>query len=244
MLIGFVDSLGPRSTSRDNPTLASDEAYLARLVILTLSEGSLLNGGTILDLAFDTYVWKELVVGRYAEHNELEYSVARDRLYAKYMAIQGDLEWYCLDHWSERLGFDVLELHREVHHRIEYLPGAKGFLETVRATNMRVLLVTNLHPDTLNLKNDTLGFSEFFDDIHSSHSYGHAKERQEFWHALQEDVDFDVETTLFVDDSQPVLKSAQEYGVKMLVTVNRPDTSEPRRTGSEFRGVEGVADLL
>ena len=134
--------------------------------------------GTILDLAFDTYVWKELVVGRYAEHNELEYQVARDRLYAKYMAIQGDLEWYCLDHWSERLGFDVLELHREVHHRIDYLPGAKAFLETVRETNMRVLLVTNSHPDTLNLKNDTLGFGKYFDAIHSSHTYGHAKEKQ------------------------------------------------------------------
>jgi len=78
----------------------------------------------------------------------------------------------------------------------------------------------------------------------SSHHYGHAKESQSFWHALQEDIGFDVETTLFVDDSQPVLRSAQEYGVKMLVTVTRPDTSEPIRRGSEFRGVEGVGDMI
>ena len=63
--------------------------------------------GTILDLAFDNYVWKELVVGRYAEHTGLEYKVARDRLCERYMSIQGDLEWYCLDHWSDRLGFEV-----------------------------------------------------------------------------------------------------------------------------------------
>jgi len=32
--------------------------------------------------------------------------------------------------------------------------------------------------------------------------------------------------------------------VKMLVTVTRPDTSEPIRRGSEFRGVEGVGDMI
>jgi len=41
-----------------------------------------------------------------------------------------------------------------------------------------------------------------------------------------------------------VLQSAQKFGVEMLVTVTRPDTSEPTKQGSEFRGVEGVKDLL
>jgi len=164
--------------------------------------------GTILDLAYDNFVWKDLVPRRYAAENGLSVDAARTLLFDKFRAAQGGLEWYCLDHWSERLGFDVLELHREVHHRIEYLPGAKDFLETVRETNMRVLLVTNSHPDTLNLKNDTLGFSEFFDDIHSSHTYGHAKEKQDFWHALREEEGFDPETTVFVDDTVSVLRSA------------------------------------
>jgi putative hydrolase of the HAD superfamily len=61
---------------------------------------------------------------------------------------------------------------------------------------------------------------------------------------LQEDVGFDAATTLFVDDSQPVLHSAAEYGIGMLVTVTRPDTTEPLRRGLDFRGVEGVKDLL
>jgi len=199
--------------------------------------------GTILDLAFDNYVWKQLVVSRYAEHNGLEYSVARDRLYAKYLAIQGDLEWYCLDHWSERLGFDVLALHQEVHHRIEYLPGAKEFLETVFASGMRVLLVTNSHPDTLRLKDDTLGFGRYFHGIHSSHSYGHAKESQEFWRALQASEDFDPATTVFVDDTVAVLRSAARFGIANPIVVTRPDTSEPVRDNGEFPGVLGVAEL-
>ncbi len=200
--------------------------------------------GTLLDLAFDNYVWRDLVPRRYAAAKGISFDQARDDLFEQYRDVQGDLEWYCLDHWCDRLELDVVQLHHDVNHRIGYLPGALDFLRTVHEREMRVLLVTNSHPDTLALKDAVTGLGDYFDGVISSHSYGHAKESQSFWHALQEDVDFDVETTLFVDDSQPVLQSAQEYGVKMLVTVTRPDTSLPVRTDSEFKGVESVADML
>jgi HAD superfamily hydrolase (TIGR01509 family) len=200
--------------------------------------------GTVLDLAYDNYVWKELVPEHYAEAKGISIDVARNRLYAKYHAIQGDIQWYCLDHWSERLGLDVLELHRGVNHRIDYLPGAKDFLHALREHHVRVLLVTNSHPDTLALKDEVTGLAEYFDAIYTSHQFGYAKERQEFWHALQEAEGFRMESTLFVDDNQTVLKSADTYGLEMLVEINHPDTSEPVRENTAYTGVMGVADLL
>ncbi len=200
--------------------------------------------GTLLDLAFDNYVWRDLVPRRYAAANGMGFEAAQDHLFEQYRSVQGDLEWYCLDHWCDRLQIDVMQLHHDVNHRIGYLPGALEFLRTVHGQDLRVLLVTNSHPDTLALKDAVTGLGDYFDGVISSHNYGHAKESQSFWHALQEDVDFDVETTLFVDDSQPVLQSAADYGVRMLVTITRPDTGRPVREASGFRGVEGVADLL
>lgn len=200
--------------------------------------------GTLLDLAFDNYMWKELVPRRYAAENGMPYEDARELLMAKYEAVEGDLDWYCLDHWCDRLGFDVVQLHHDVSHRIGYLPGALEFLRHVKAKVPRVLLVTNAHPDTLALKDAMTGLGDYFDGIHSSHDYGHAKESQSFWNALQADVGFDPETTLFIDDSQPVLNSAREYGIHMLLTVTQPDTTEPTRTSSEFSGVQRVSDLL
>ena len=200
--------------------------------------------GTLLDLAFDNYMWKELVPRRYAVENDMSFEDALELLMSKYEAVQGDLDWYCLDHWCDRLKIDVVQLHHDVSHRIGYLPGALEFLRSVHKQDVRVLLVTNSHPDTLALKDAMTGLGDYFDGLHSSHDYGHAKESQSFWNALQEDVGFDRETTLFVDDSQPVLRSAHEYGIKMLVTVTHPDTSEPEKEGSEFRGVKRVADML
>ena len=200
--------------------------------------------GTLLDLAFDNYIWRELVPRRYAAANGMSFEAACDHLFDQYRAVQGDLEWYCLDHWCERLGIDVVQIHHDATHRIAYLPGALEFLRTVKTHDTRVLLVTNSHPETLALKDAVTGLRGYFDGVFSSHNYGHAKESQAFWHALQDDVGFDIETTLFVDDSKPVLRSAKEYGIEMLVTVTRPDTSRPVKRSSEFRGVETVVDML
>lgn len=218
--------LDPQSALRDSSTLMLDM------------------DGTLLDLAFDNYMWQELVPRRYAVANDMPFEDAQALLMSKYEAVEGNLDWYCLDHWCERLGIDVMQLHHDVSHRIGYLPGALEFLRAVHEQDVRVLLVTNSHPDTLALKEAMTGLGDYFDGLHSSHDYGYAKESQNFWNALQEDVGFDRETTLFVDDSQPVLQSAHEYGIEMLVTVTRPDTSEPVKNGSEFRGVERVADML
>ena len=200
--------------------------------------------GTILDLAFDNYIWRDLVPRRYAARHDLSLVESRHYLFELYGRVRGDLEWYCLDHWSDRLDLDIIGLHHDIQHRIGYLPGARQFLDIVQEMDVRVLLVTNSHPDTLELKDAVTGLGDYFDDMHSSHTYGHAKERQDFWHALREACGFDPGTTLFVDDTQRVLRSAQEYGIESLVTVTLPDTSEPRRSGSEYAGVETLAELL
>ena len=200
--------------------------------------------GTVLDLAYDNYVWKELVPEHYAKVTGISIDDARSRLFAKYHEIQGDIQWYCLDHWSERLGLDVLELHRGVNHRIGYLPGAKKFLEALREHNVRVLLVTNSHPDTLALKDEVTGLAGYFDAIYTSHQFGFAKERQEFWQALQKEEHFVTDSTLFVDDNRTVLNSANTYGLDMLVEISQPDTSEPVRETAAYTGVKGVADML
>lgn len=200
--------------------------------------------GTVLDLAFDNYVWKELIPAEFASLHGMSTDEARKELFGRYRSVQGKLDWYCLDHWSERLGLDILSIHRSVNHRIAFLPGAREFLETVSRTELRLLLVTNSHPDTLALKSAVTGISDFFDAIYSAHDLGHAKEDQSFWHALRNSEGFDPQRTLFVDDTVPVLKSAAAYGVGLLVHVTKPDTTAAARHAPGFTGVESVAELL
>ncbi len=200
--------------------------------------------GTLLDLAFDNFMWQQHIPRHFALANALSIEDARQELMKHYGAVSGGLEWYCLDHWRDRLGIDVLQLHHDMSHRIAYLPGAKEFLRQMQTRDVQVLLVTNAHPDTLALKDSITGLGDYFDGIHSSHDYGHAKESQDFWHALRESAKFDPASTLFVDDVRAVLRSAQDYGIEMLVSVMRPDTTKDPRSESDFASVESVSELI
>jgi putative hydrolase of the HAD superfamily len=200
--------------------------------------------GTILDLAFDNFMWQEHVPERYALLHAMDPEHARAQLFAKFTEMQGKLEWYCLDHWSDFLGLDMAALHREQNHRIGYLPGAEEFLKAVREHDIRLLLVTNSHIETLQIKDEVTAVTSHFDHVFSSHTFGVPKERQEFWQGLREIEDFDPARTLFIDDSAPVLDSAHEYGIGMLLEITRPDTSRPRRRHSTFGDLEKLALLL
>ena len=199
--------------------------------------------GTLLDLAFDNYIWRQLVPEKWAERHGMEVEAARSQLFGRFGSVQGDLRWYCLDHWSEELGMNILELHRNVDHRISYLPGAKDFLETMHAHHIRVIMVTNSHPDTLGLKDEVTGLTRYFDAVYTSHTFGAPKESQEFWHALREEEGFDPESSVMVDDTHSVLHSARDYGITGVVAITRPDTTEPHNNGEDFVEVEGVGEL-
>lgn len=200
--------------------------------------------GTLLDLAYDNYMWLEHIPRQYAKENAISHEDARELLESKFAHASGDLRWYCLDHWSEILGLDIIKLHHDNSHRIGFLPGALEFLRHVKELDIRVLMVTNSHRGTLQLKDAITGLGDYFDGIHSSHDYGFAKENQAFWGALQEDVGFERDSTLFIDDSPYVLRSAKTYGIGSLLKITQPDTRVPPRTPNEFHGIKGVADLL
>jgi putative hydrolase of the HAD superfamily len=200
--------------------------------------------GTLLDLAYDNYMWMEHIPAAFARQNALSEDEAKQRLRETFLRLEGKLDWYCLDHWSEALKLDVAALHREQNDRIGFLPGARQFLETVAGHELRLLLVTNSHQKTLDIKAEVTGITGFFDGIYTSHGLGHAKEDQPFWHALAEIEGFDPETSLFVDDNVAVLQSARTYGIRMLLNITRPDTRRPPRRHADFSGIEGVAELL
>lgn len=200
--------------------------------------------GTLLDLGFDNYVWMELVPEKFAQRHGVSPSEARDSLFAKMRRMRGKLDWYCLDYWSEELDLDIAALHREVNHRIGFLPGAREFLESLAGHQLRVLLVTNSHQTTLDIKTEVTGVVEFFDEIYTSHDLGHAKEDRPFWEALQDAERFDSGRTLFVDDNLTVLASARKFGLRNLLAVARPVSHEPAREVEGFVAIQGVSDLM
>ena len=199
--------------------------------------------GTILDLAYDNYFWQELVPRCLARERNAGLVEVRTELFAHFARKQGSLDWYCLDYWSAELSLDLRALKSASSHRVRYLPGAVEFLRTLKDTGKPVALVTNAHAHTLEIKKGVAGLGRWIETFVSSHEFGAPKESAVFWAGARERLGFDPATTLFIDDSLPVLDAAAASGMGAVLAVTRPDTRQPARIIDRHASVTGLSEL-
>ncbi len=200
--------------------------------------------GTLLDLNFDNHFWQEFVPLRYAQQNGLSVNQAKLYLDPLFKSMLGKLEWYCLDYWSEVLQLDIIALKQELAGLITVLPHVTEFLEIMQRSHRRLLLVTNAHQGSLDLKMEKTCLNRFFDAIYSSHQLGYAKEQRLFWDKLQQCEPFQTAHTLFVDDSLNVLQTARQFGIAYLVCIRQPDSKRPARENLAFPAINDFRELL
>ncbi len=200
--------------------------------------------GTLLDLHFDNYFWREYVPLRYAQEKQLSLKEAKQELLHRYQQIEGKLQWYCVDHWSRELGLDIVLLKQEVRHLIQVHPHVLDFLAMLRQLGKQLVLVTNAHQQSMKLKLEKTRLHGCLDEVISAHDLGLPKEDHAFWAQLQTRYTFDPQRTLFIDDSLPMLDSAKNYGIQHLLQVLHPDSKQPPQLPQGYLAVHNFSELL
>jgi HAD superfamily hydrolase (TIGR01509 family) len=200
--------------------------------------------GTLLDLRFDNWFWQIFVPTRYAAAHGISEAEAQRRLAPKFNNVAHTLQWYCIEYWTRELELDIPALKRETLPRVGFLPGAQAFLQKLRASGKRVVLVTNSHPTTLAIKNEGVALTQYFDACYSSQPFDAPKEDAAFWPRLAAHEEFSRQRTLFIDDSLRVLQCARDYGIAHLRAVRCPDSGAPPQATADFAAIDGVAELL
>jgi len=199
--------------------------------------------GTLLDLHFDNHFWLEYVPRRYAEKQGITLEAAKAELARRYKAVEGTLDWYCLDYWSRELALDIPLLKQEVEHLIALHPHVLDFLEWLKKADKARLLVTNAHQKALELKLRKTRLDGYLDGVISAHELGLPKENPAFWQRLGQRVHFDPQRTLFIDDSLPVLESARAAGIGQLLRIRHPDSRQPPTSGGTFPALDHFQPL-
>lgn len=200
--------------------------------------------GTLLDLHYDNHFWQEYIPLVWGEREGLSHNEAKAALYPKFLEHHGSLQWYCTDFWSEQLNLDVMSLKREIKHLIQIRPSVEDFLQWLKAQGKQLWITSNAHGDVVELKMAETGLAPWFDHLLTSHQFGHAKEKQAFWHAMQEQFPFDPTRTVFFDDSIPVLKSGETYGLKHVVQMLHPDSKRGPNTPSFDLAIHHFSELM
>lgn len=199
--------------------------------------------GTLLDLHFDNHFWREHVMHKYSEAHGIPLDRVRPSLLRRMREKQGTLDWYCLDFWSKELQLDVLALKKEVGHLIRIHPYAEEFLQSLRGRRP-LTLVTDAHPDVLQLKLQHTGISIYFDNIISSHEFKQPKESPLFWQHLQRRLNFKPEKTLLIEDSSNVINTAKQFGIGHLLAITQPDSREIQNRFTEIPAIRNFGEIL
>jgi len=200
--------------------------------------------GTLLDLGYDNWFWRTLVPERYGAARSISAEAAAAELMPHFVSLAHTLPWYCTDHWSQLTGLNIAALKRETRERISVLDGTEDFLSAVRDSGRHVWLATNAHRDSWQVKLEKTGLAHYFEHIISSHDFGAPKESQDFWNALMAKHPFDRDRALFADDSVPVLRGAEAFGIGQIRAIAMPEKNQPRRAISGFVSVDRLVDLL
>lgn len=184
--------------------------------------------GTLLDLHYDNHFWMTHLPQRYAELNQLTIEESEQKLHAHILALEGTLNWYCLDYWSASLGINIPDLKRETREKIQHRPHVDDFLNALKKAGKAIYLVTNSHPAGIEIKFEQTTIGPYFDGVISSHQFKKPKEDIAFWQMLAETIAFDPERTLFIDDNVTVLNTAVDFGIKHILGIHQPDSQKQR----------------
>jgi putative hydrolase of the HAD superfamily len=200
--------------------------------------------GTLLDLHFDFYFWTQHLPQKYSQIHNADINEVTDYIAHRLAEKQGQLEWYCTDYWSQQFELNIIAAQTEVQNLIRERAQVIELLNQLGAMQKERILITNSDRPSIKLKFANCALEPLLGQVISSHDYQVAKEQQQFWHQLQTHIDFNPETALFIDDSEAVLDSAQQFGIKQLLSIKQPISSQLREVDSKYPMVENFLALF
>lgn len=200
--------------------------------------------GTLLDLHFDNYFWLTHVPLAMSEQQNKPLAEVQQQLYKMYQEVEGSLNWYCINHWQNQLGLDIMQLKEQVGQKINWLKDAKPFLEALGKAGKQRILITNAHPLSLELKRLHTGLDKYLDQLYTTHQFGFAKESPKLWQALEIKCQYDPKSTLFIDDNETLLKVAKQAGIAFQLGVYKPDSQKQGLEMKEFKTIKSYRSLI
>lgn len=200
--------------------------------------------GTLLDLAFDDFIWNQQLPIAYAEHHQCSIQHSHAKFNDFFQQNRHTLAWYSSTFWTKLTGIDLLQLHEQYKERVQPRKHCFELLEQLKQQGYECWLVTNADMANLAFKCRLLPhFASYFTHMVSSESLGYAKEQIEFWQILQQHYPFDPANTVFIDDNLTVLDTAQQFGIAHLLTILQPSSQQTAKS-SENLNYPYLDDLL
>lgn len=200
--------------------------------------------GTILDKYYDDYFWEIYVPEKFSLKYGVSFKEAQKILFSMYKAEEGTLNWTDIDFWSKKTGLDIFSLKKEVEELINPHPDSEEFLKTIHSDGKKIYLVTNAHNKVMELKLHKTGFHKYFNSCITSFDLGVPKENIKFWGKLRYTYKINLNSTLFIDDTEKVLYAAWLSGIKYPILRAISSSKAKPKTSDRFITIKSFTEII
>ena len=158
--------------------------------------------GVILDNAYDNDFWQNQIPEVIADSRGIEFDDAKRLAIQIFNYKKNTKDWYDVDYWSNMLSIDI-EAQKRSEKSFSKISLYDGVIDTlsVLKNKTKMILITNAHRKTLNIKLEKYNLTPYFDEMVCAHELNYVKEDIQLWYMLRSKYRLDYEKTLLVEDT-------------------------------------------
>ena len=174
--------------------------------------------GVILDNEYDNNFWQNQIPSALSLKKDISFDEAKRLAIQIFNYKKNSKDWYDIDYWSNMLGIDIEEQKRakESYDKIKLYDGAIECLKELKCSK-HMILVTNAHKKTLNIKLEKYDFSPYFDEMICSHELNYVKEDIQLWHILRSKFNLNYNKTVLIEDTLKNIKVGLSSGISSAI---------------------------
>jgi putative hydrolase of the HAD superfamily len=158
--------------------------------------------GVILDNAYDNDFWQNQIPEVIADSKGIAFDDAKRLAIQIFNYKKNTKDWYDVDYWSNMLSIDI-EAQKRSEKSFSKISLYDGVIDTLSAlkNKTKMILITNAHRKTLNIKLEKYNLAPYFDEMVCAHELNYVKEDIQLWYILRSKYRLDYEKTLLVEDT-------------------------------------------
>ena len=158
--------------------------------------------GVILDNAYDNDFWQNQIPEVIADSKGIAFDDAKRLAIQIFNYKKNTKDWYDVDYWSNMLNIDI-EAQKRSEKSFSRISLYDGVIDTlsVLKNKTKMILITNAHRKTLNIKLEKYNLTPYFDEMVCAHELSYVKEDIQLWYMLRSKYRLDYEKTLLVEDT-------------------------------------------
>ena len=158
--------------------------------------------GVILDNTYDNNFWQNQIPGVISKNKNISFEDAKRLAVQIFNYKKNTKDWYDVDYWSNMLNVDI-EAEKRSSISFDRIQLYEGVTETLNKLkdNFRLILITNAHRKTLNIKLEKYDLNPYFENMICAHELHYVKENIQLWYMLKSRFKLDYTKTLLIEDT-------------------------------------------